>query len=229
MADLWQTIKQARTEAGLTQQDLAEKCGVTTAAVSRWESPDEGTRTIPRLYHITEISSATGVPTIEFLKHLEDPPSLNDSLNDSTLEDVLNTSLWNKIRSARVQAKLTQADLAEACGVSRGAVANWESSKKLDKKPKLSTLRRIAEVTGVNYLWLTSEKQGISQEWIEQNPDYDNDDIDEKLAYEAEARKEDAIKITMDTCSYIIDNGISREFYEQLKALNAALKRYHKK
>lgn len=33
-------IKQARTEAGLTQQKLAELCHVTTRTVQRWETGD---------------------------------------------------------------------------------------------------------------------------------------------------------------------------------------------
>lgn len=55
-------------------------------------------------------------------------------------------SLGQRIRAARESAGFTQENLAEAVGVSRTAVARWESD---DIEPKLQNLISIAELLHV--------------------------------------------------------------------------------
>lgn len=50
------------------------------------------------------------------------------------------------LESARVNAKLTQAGLAEKLGVSKNTVNNWENGK---GEPSLSQLRKISELSGI--------------------------------------------------------------------------------
>ena len=50
------------------------------------------------------------------------------------------------IKNARIGKKLSQEQLAEACGVSRQTVARWERG---DRVPSLSSLERIAEVFSI--------------------------------------------------------------------------------
>lgn len=50
------------------------------------------------------------------------------------------------IEACRVNAGLTQAQLAEELGVSPGTVANWEHGK---SEPSLSHLRKISEVSTI--------------------------------------------------------------------------------
>lgn len=52
--------------------------------------------------------------------------------------------LRSAIRAARLNAKLSQAELAKKMGVSRVSVTNWENGKGIREKH----LRRLAEVTG---------------------------------------------------------------------------------
>ena len=54
--------------------------------------------------------------------------------------------LSKQIKNARIGKKLSQEQLAEACGVSRQTVARWERG---DRAPSLSSLERIAEVFSI--------------------------------------------------------------------------------
>ncbi len=57
------------------------------------------------------------------------------------------------IAGARVSAGLTQQQFADACGVHRSTVVNWESNRTL---PDLPHLRKIEEITGIpkDYIFL---------------------------------------------------------------------------
>lgn len=50
--------------------------------------------------------------------------------------------------AARKMAKMTQKDLAAACGVSESTVINWEKYK---TEPTISQAMKIGEVLGMNY------------------------------------------------------------------------------
>ena len=50
--------------------------------------------------------------------------------------------------AARKNAKMTQKDLANACGVSESTVSNWENGK---SEPTVSQAKLIGEVVGIYY------------------------------------------------------------------------------
>ena len=50
------------------------------------------------------------------------------------------------LEAARINARLTQRQLAEALEISVGTVVNWESGK---SEPSLSQLRKISELSGI--------------------------------------------------------------------------------
>lgn len=56
----------------------------------------------------------------------------------------------DRLRHARVQRKLSQAALARACGLSQGAIANYESKRREHAKD----IFRLAEALSVNATWL---------------------------------------------------------------------------
>lgn len=68
----------------------------------------------------------------------------------------LNRSITNvknfadRLRYARTLRGLSQAALAQACGLSQGAIANYESNARQSAKE----IFRIAEVLNVNPVWL---------------------------------------------------------------------------
>lgn len=59
-----------------------------------------------------------------------------------------------RIRVARQYAKLSQSELALELGISRGAVANWESAD--GALPATTRLEKLALVTHVSYEWLAT-------------------------------------------------------------------------
>lgn len=59
---MWQRIRAARNWAKLSQQVVADACGVSRAAVALWESEDADKRTAPRHENIKAISRLTGAP-----------------------------------------------------------------------------------------------------------------------------------------------------------------------
>lgn len=64
--------------------------------------------------------------------------------------------LRERIYQARIDAQLTQDQLAEAVKKTRGAVSQWESG---EVRPRHSTLEAIAKATGKDLHWLVSGLQ----------------------------------------------------------------------
>lgn len=67
--------------------------------------------------------------------------------------DVGAMELNQRILLARVEAKLTQEELADRVGKTRGAVSQWESG---EVHPRPATLKAIAKATGKALIWLQS-------------------------------------------------------------------------
>ena len=59
-----------------------------------------------------------------------------------------------RVQVARQNSDLSQSELAQKLGVSRGAVANWESGNEM--YPTVSRLIMIAEITQVSVDWLVT-------------------------------------------------------------------------
>lgn len=68
------------------------------------------------------------------------------------------SELWQRLRAARAQAKKTQADVAKALGISRPAIALWESKDPGHRTtPSTSHLNVLAEICGVSVSWLLDD------------------------------------------------------------------------
>lgn len=51
-----------------------------------------------------------------------------------------------KIAACRINADMNQYELAEAIGVDRSTIANWEAGK---SEPSANQLRKISEISGI--------------------------------------------------------------------------------
>lgn len=68
------------------------------------------------------------------------------------------SELWQRLRTARRYADLTQTDLGRACGVSRSAVAFWESETAEQRtRPTLEHMVTISTSTGAPLEWLMND------------------------------------------------------------------------
>lgn len=86
--------------------------------------------------------------------------SLTNGASSETIGDFVQSDgyvhameLNQRIFKARSDAKMTQEQLANAVGKTRGAVAQWESG---EVRPRHSTLQAIAEATGKPLIWLVN-------------------------------------------------------------------------
>lgn len=64
-----------------------------------------------------------------------------------------------RVRVARQRSGMTQSQLADRVGVTRGAVANWEVSER--PKPNVSNLIEFANTTDVSIEWLATGRGDI--------------------------------------------------------------------
>lgn len=72
--DFSQRIKKLREDAGLTQEELAKKLGVSRPSVGMWENK----RSRPRLDKLTQLADLFGVPVSELLGEGTDVPQPSD-------------------------------------------------------------------------------------------------------------------------------------------------------
>ncbi|RCL01983.1 MAG: putative transcriptional regulator [Candidatus Tokpelaia sp. JSC189] len=70
-----------------------------------------------------------------------------------------NMKLSERIKQARKDARLTQDQMAEQLGITKGAVSQWEAGK---TKPRNGTLKKIAKITGKPVVWLMDLNDVIS-------------------------------------------------------------------
>lgn len=88
------------------------------------------------------------------------PPS-NVSITSAFMSE-----LWQRLRQARKYADITQMDLAKACGVTRGAVALWESAEAEHRtKPTTDHLIQISKKTRVPLEWLLNDAASTEALW----------------------------------------------------------------
>lgn len=108
-----------------------------------------------------------------------------------------------RVRKARHQAGLSQQVLAERMGVTRGAVANWESAVAV---PAARRLARIANVTGVSYEWLATGRGAMLPELGFEDPktpaidaDFVDDPVERQLLDTFRVASMRARKAALDT------------------------------
>lgn len=78
----------------------------------------------------------------------------------------MSSELWQRLRQARRFADLTQQDLANKCGISRGAVALWEASEPEHRtRPTTDHLIRVADVCNVPLEWLLNDASELDAIW----------------------------------------------------------------
>lgn len=125
ICDCGNTIKELRTEAGMTQEELGMLLNVQNAAVSKYESgkvPLTGET-------LLKLSKIFNVPT-DYLLGAEEG----------------NTMIGGKIAELRKEQGLNQKELAKKIGVSRSALSLYEIDR---REPDLETVKKIASLFGV--------------------------------------------------------------------------------
>lgn len=136
VCDCGNTIKELRTEAGMTQEELGMLLNVQNAAVSKYESgkvPLTG-ETLLKLSKIFNVST-------DYLLGAEEG----------------NTMIGGKIAELRKKLGLNQEELAKKIGVSRSALSLYEIDR---REPDLETVKKIASLFGVTTDYLLGLAKG---------------------------------------------------------------------
>lgn len=115
-------LKKARKEAGLTQEQLAEKISVSRSAVAKWET-DKG---MPDIDNLRLISELVGV-SIDYLLDEQERISFNETRESVNLEDYKTTGKCRDKRDAACFAKYHDAS----------AIIPLVRSKKLNVKEQI--------------------------------------------------------------------------------------------
>lgn len=131
-------IRDARKDAGITQENLAQSLGINRATMSKYETGAID----PPASKLQCIAEALGV-------------CVQDLIGDET--EVTCMTYGQRIRAARKKAGMTQTELAKKLGIPYQSIGQWEKDR---RKPKLETLQRIAEALGVPILDLLGVDKG---------------------------------------------------------------------
>lgn len=119
MMEVGNRIKEARRKAGLTQGQVADKLGVSTAAVAQWE---RGIRN-PKYQTLSKIAAALDVNCHDLLS--EGEPNIAEA-----------------VFKARKEAGLSQQELGEIIGVKKSAVSKWENGSRRIPANKIAEINR---------------------------------------------------------------------------------------
>lgn len=114
---LGEKIKKARKDAGMSQEQLAEKLLVSRSAIAKWET-DKG---LPDVQNLKSISSVLGI-TVDYLLDEDNPISMN------TIREAINPADHSGTRNGCWQNSLVLSKFPEAA-----TVYNLLKKKKLSK------------------------------------------------------------------------------------------------
>ncbi|MDK2821405.1 MAG: hypothetical protein PWP31_1370 [Clostridia bacterium] len=129
-------IRLLREKNGKNLSDLAEEIGISVS-------------------YLSEIERGNVYPAVDTLKKIAN--ALGTSVK--TIMDE-GSSLGNRLRQTREERGLTQAQLAEAAGVSAGLIGQIEKGK---VHPSLKTLEKIGKVLDISPCYFISEDVDIKQ------------------------------------------------------------------
>lgn len=145
--DICQKLRRLRAESGLTQEQFGKIAGVSGKAVSTWES---GSKT-PRFQSIQLLCSHFGIDLNDFansnISHCETCAGSSAAARGNGIGD--------RIRSCRLQLRLTQTQLGSLLGVKKNAVSKWECGRVSDIP--LSKIRAMADLFHVPVSYLADD------------------------------------------------------------------------
>ncbi|MDE2106406.1 MAG: helix-turn-helix transcriptional regulator [Patescibacteria group bacterium] len=155
-----QWLYQSRMERGVTLNGLAERAGVSNAAISHYES---GTR-FPSKSMVVRLASSLGVnPNPGLLaagfatgKPLAAPPP-------SPAIAAFRRRTADRVRTARESAGLTQEELGQRVGIGRGGITYWEKGEGDLAASDIVALSRALKVP-ISYFFDQNDRDEIARE-----------------------------------------------------------------
>lgn len=134
-----ENIKKYRIRKGLTQSELAARCGISKNSIGNYET-NKRDATTPML---EKIASALDLSTWELM------------VDEDEKKDTV--SIGEKIKTLRKSRGLTQAELATLCGLSRNSIYYYENNS-ISTLPNTANIEKIASALGVSTWELMANK-----------------------------------------------------------------------
>ena len=136
-----QRLRELRTNAGLTQQQLADQISVTKQAISEWERGNNGPspqtrKTLADLYHLSpdELDDQLGYTTAGYSQPGYRPDQIDP----------------NRLLQARQSLSLTQEEAARLAGVTSRTISTSENGSSV---PTIDTLLKLAKAYDKPISW----------------------------------------------------------------------------
>ncbi len=135
-------INKYRKAKTMTQEDLAEKLGVSSQAVSKWETD----ASCPDISLLPRLCQVLGVTTDELLTGKTDavkllPPAERKSLEELTLRIYVNSSDGDRVK---VNLPMSLAKVFVEIGMDIGGIGNSEAVKGIDFEKIFALVERGA-------------------------------------------------------------------------------------
>ena len=159
LAALGAQLRNARTQAGFKQEEVARNLEVSTQSVRNWEAG----RTEPSTERLQRMSLLYNVPVAEF-QDASLAPRIN-ALNPEAFNRVRVDP--GKLRLARVQADLTRTKAGIASGISESSIARYERGQ---TRPKPDRLLALARAYGKPATWFVADREDDDVELGETSP-----------------------------------------------------------
>lgn len=121
-------IRKYRTERGMTQKELAEKCGMFDSAIRRYEIGKQN----PKKETLERIAAALEIDAFRIYT------------NDTGL------TIGDRIRKYRKECGLTQSEVAKKIGVTKQAISKYEHN--IVTNIGIETIAKLSDALGVSVI-----------------------------------------------------------------------------
>lgn len=161
-----QIIRTARKERGLTQKQLAEKCGMATGTIQQYEL----NKREPRQKQLQKIANALDVNIDYLITGKSSKQFLKEMMKEFSIE-----AIGDNICKHRKEQGLTQKELADFTELSESTIKEYEENKGL---PPIEDIKTIASFLGVNISDIVEDLSlypGLEKDMTENPFSYAND------------------------------------------------------
>ncbi|WP_163833348.1 helix-turn-helix domain-containing protein [Spartinivicinus ruber] len=125
--------------------------------------------------------------------------------------------LWQKLRARRRELDLTQREVASFCGVSHGAVAQWEAKNPETRViPRKKALNKLSEILEVDTDWFFDDSIGLT------NYDECISDVEEDDYIESKTKAENyqtKMQVLVDLNSLLVRDKLTDEDVKILRTV----------
>ena len=138
----------ARGLLGLTQLEVAQSAHVATTTLADFEQEAR----VPTYNNLQAIRVALEAMGVAFISANGGGPGVRLRVAPKTDADVEPAISPEQCRAARAVLNLTQTDLAQAAGLGRSTVADYERADRMPNPASLAALRKALEAAGVLFI-----------------------------------------------------------------------------